>query len=115
MKLKLPHKTIDLDLDLPLEDRIPIIDNVLQTEIEFHSSTMTIEEYFRATWENSGTKICLDIIGYYLTKEKQDLSILSQDREKELSSGSSRHVTFSSMGYENQVNVGAIDPDDYEY
>lgn len=115
MKLKLPHQTIDLDLELPLDERIPVINNILQTNIEFHNSTMTIEEYFHETWGNESTKICLDIIGYYLTKERQDLSILSQDREKELSVGSARHVTFSSMGYENQVNVGAIDPDDYEY
>lgn len=115
MKLKLPHQTIELDLNLPLNERIPIINNILQTRIEFHSSTMTIEDYFHETWDNQGTKICLDIIGYYLTKENQEMSVLSAQREREMANGSGRHVTFSSMGYENQVNVGAIDPEDYDY
>lgn len=115
MKLKLPHKTIDLDLDSPVEERVATINNILSTKMEFHNSTMTIEEYFQATWDNPSTKICLDVIGYFLTKENHDLSVLSKDREKEMANGSERHVTFSSMGHENQTNVGVKDPDDYEY
>lgn len=112
MKLKLPHKTYNLNMDLELEDRIPIIDSILEDKIVFHSETMTTEEYFRHTWEKSNTKICLDIIGYYLTKEKRNLEILSTKKQLEMDTGSKRHTTFSGMGLENQVQVGVIDVED---
>lgn len=113
MKLKLPHKTYDLDMTLECEDRIPIIDNLLKDEIEFHSETMTTEEYFRHTWEKKNTIICLDIIGYYLTKEKRNLEILSTKKQLEMETGSKRHTTFSGMGLDNQVKIGVVEEEGY--
>src|SRR5699024_1925954 len=113
MKLQLPNKTYDLDMSIPLENRILEINSILEEKVEFHNSTMSIEEYFRETWDNQGTKMCMDMIGYYLTKVDKDLSTMSNKKVEELERGSNRHTTFSSMGYENQVDVGVIDPDDY--
>lgn len=109
MKLKLPHTTYNLNMDLELEDRIPVINDILAEEIEFHSETMTTEEYFRYTWDKQNTKIALDIIGYYLTKEKRNLEILSTKKQLEMETGSKRHTTFSGMGLDNQVKVGIVD------
>ena len=109
MKLKLPHKTHNLDMDLDLEDRIPVINDILEDEIVFHSEIMTTEEYFRHTWEKQNTKIALDIIGYYLTKEKRNLEILSTKKQLEMDTGSKRHTTFSGMGLDNQVAIGLVD------
>lgn len=112
MKLKLPHKTYDLDMALSVEDRMIVINELLREKIEFHAETMTVEEYFRYTWDKSNSKICMDIIGYYLTKEDRKLEVLSNDKQKEMLKGSKRHTTFSGMGYDNQVAVGLIDIDD---
>lgn len=112
MKLKLTHKTYNLDMDLPLEDRIPVINKILNEKIEFHEEIMSVEEYFRHTWNKQNTKISLDIIGYYLTKEDRNLDVLSVKKQLEMHNGSKRHTTFSGMGYDNQVAVGLIDIDD---
>lgn len=112
MKLKLTHKTYDLDMELPLENRIPVINNILNESIEFHEEAMTVEEYFRYTWNKQNTKISLDIISYYLTKEDRDLEVLSVKKQLEMQNGSKRHTTFSGMGYDNQVSVGLIDIED---
>ena len=112
MKLKLPHKTHILDMCLPLDNRVQVINKILLEDIEFHSEVMTVEEYFRYTWNKQNTKISLDIIGYYLTKEKRELDILSTKKQLEMETGSKRHTTFSGMGYDNQVSIGLIDMDD---
>lgn len=112
MKLKLTHKTYSLDMELPLESRIPIINNILNENIEFHEEMMTVEEYFRHTWNKQNTKISLDIIAYYLTKEDRNLEVLSVKKQLEMQNGSKRHTTFSGMGYDNQVAVGLIDIED---
>lgn len=115
MKLKLPHKTYDLDMNLNITDRLVVINELLKEKIEFHDETMTVEEYFRYTWTNpkANSKTCMDIIGYYLTKEEKDLEILSKGKQNEMLKGSKRHTTFSGMGYDNQVAVGLIDVDEY--
>lgn len=115
MKLKLPHKTFELDMEASIEKRMTIINEILNDVIEFQEASMTVEEYFRETWNKSNTKVCMDIIGYYLTKVEKDLTILSNDRNKEMLKGSKRHTTFSGMGYENQVSIGLVDIDDSNY
>lgn len=109
MKLKLPHRDYELDMEAPLDERKKHTDKILGDKIEFHSVTMTVEEYFRHTWNKQNTKIALDILGYYLTKEDKNLEILSNTKQKEMIKGSKRHTTFSGMGYDNQVKVGLVD------
>lgn len=112
MKLKMTHKTYNLDMELTLEDRVKVINNILAEDIEFHQETMSVEEYFRYTWNKQNTKISLDIIGYYLTKENRDLEVLSTKKQLEMETGSRRHTTFSGMGYDNQVSLGLVDIED---
>lgn len=115
MKLYLPHREVDLDTTLSFDGRNEVIFGILAEEIVFHEQTMTVEEYFRYTWEKQPSKISMDIIGYYLTKnnfEGEDREVLSNKKQKEIRKGSKRHTTFSGMGYDNQVAVGLIDIDD---
>lgn len=133
MKLKLPHGEIFLDSELPFETRKQEVDKLLASKIVFQSETMTVEEYFRHTWEKSPTKTCMDMIGYYLTKNnrseeeleadkkeddknyKEDKYVLSNKKTKEMQKGSYRHTTFSSMGIEYQTMMGIDDIDDSNY
>ena len=115
MKLRLPHKTHNLDLKMETDDRLALINRILTEEINFQDQTMTVEEYFSHTWDKQNTKVALDIIGYFLTKEDKKLEILSNSKRKEMENGSNRHTTFSGMGIENQVAVGLVDIDDSNY
>jgi hypothetical protein len=136
MKLHLPHREVNLDSNLSYEDRNKVIFALLEETIEFHEQTMTVESYFRYTWNKQPTKVSMDIIGYYLTKNnmneaeleeiedeneketnnsnnnKEDRWVISNKKQKEMRKGSKRHTTFSGMGYENQVKVGLIEADD---
>jgi hypothetical protein len=117
MKLKMPHKTYILDFDLSIEKRLETVNNILSDTIDINDTKMTVEEYFRETWDvlshKDTTLFYKEVIGYYLTKEKKDLSTLSRDKLKEMSRGSKRHTTFSGMGYDNQIAVGLIDIDEH--
>jgi hypothetical protein len=115
MKLYLPHREVNLDASLSFDERNKVIYKLLEEEIEFHEEIMTVEEYFRYTWNKQPSKISMDIIGYYLTKnnaEGEDRDVLSVKKEKEIRKGSKRHTTFSGMGQDNQVKVGLIDLED---
>lgn len=112
MKLKLPHKIYNLDMELPLDKRREVIDVMFLENVKFHEETMTVEDYLYYTFQKPNTIIILDIIGYYLTKENKNLEVLSNTKQKEMIEGSKRHTTFSGMGYDNQVAVGIIDIDD---
>lgn len=115
MKLQLPHRDVNLDSQLPFQERNSFIRKLLEEKIEFHNETMTVEEYFRYTWTKSTTKTCMDIIGYYLTKgntEGEDREVMSHKKAEEMRKGSKRHTTFSSMDYNRQVEFGLIDTDD---
>lgn len=115
MKLFLPHREVVLDANLGFAERNEIINQLLQEVIEFHEQKMTVEDYFRYTWNKSPTKMSMDIIGYYLTKNNidgEDRDVLSKGQQKEMLKGSKRHTTFSGMGYDNQVKVGLIDIED---
>lgn len=115
MKVELPHKNVNLDASLNPDAKMEIIFKLLDEEIVFHNETMTLEEYFRLTFEIQSSIIAMDIIGYYLTKENRVLEIMSTKKQEEMQKGSKRHVTFTSMGYVNQVRNGVIDSDDYQF
>lgn len=112
MEILLPHRKVELDTSLTFEERTKVINSLLNEVIDFHAQSMTVEEYFRFTWKKNSTITCMDIIGYYLSKEEKDLTILSQKKENEMAKGSKRHTTFSSMGKENQQQYGLIDLDE---
>lgn len=115
MKLDLPQKTIDLNMSLEIDERMKVVDEILKMKIKVKNDDVILEDYFHETFNNQETRRALDTIGYYLTKVEKDLTILSQEKIKEMNNGSKRHVTFTSMGYENQVSLGVIDEDDYTH
>lgn len=118
MKLYLPHREVTLDTSLPFPERNNEIYRILDEEIEFQALKMSVEEYFRLTWDKPHTKVSLDIIGYYLTKGNfggEDREILSNVKQKEMRKGSKRHTTFSAMSYENQMSIGIKDFDDSNF
>lgn len=118
MKLKLPHRDVILKSDIEFEERNEIIESVLLENMKFHSKEMSVEEYFRETWDKPATKTALDMIGYYLTKgnaEGEDREVLSHRKAEEMRKGSSRHTTFSSMDYGRQEEFGIIDVDDSNF
>lgn len=115
MKLHLPHKSYDMDMSIPIEERKVVVDKILIDSIEFHDETMTVEEYFRYTWNKDYTKTLMDMIAYYLTKEEKELDVLSHKKQKEMEKGSKRHTTFSSLSIDNQVAIGITDMDDNDY
>lgn len=112
MKILLPHREVSLDSSLDMQQRKQVIEALLSEEIEFHAQTMTLEEYLRFTWNKQPSKTIMDMFSYYLTKEEKDKEVLSTDRIKEMEKGSKRHVTFGSMGAENQMNFGLSDSEE---
>lgn len=120
MKLILPHRVVKLTPDMDFEGRNELIVKLLEEKIEFHEETMSVEEYFRYTWNKQVTRTSLDIISYYLTKgntdeEGEDKAVLSHKKEKELQKGSKRHVTFTGMSIRQQEDLGIIDVADSNY
>lgn len=123
MKLYLPHREVTLDTSLPYPQRKEAIEKILgeSTNLEDRDfDLMTVEDYFRFTWDEPTTKVLMDIIGYYLTKnnteeEGEDKEVLSNKKQKEIRKGSKRHTTFSGLPNEVQTSMGLKDDkqDDY--
>lgn len=115
MKIELPHRKVNLDMNLQEEERMLVITKLLRERVFFGEEEIDLEEYFRRTFNLMGSKIAMNQIAYYITKENRVLEILSIKKEEEISRGSKRHTTFSAMSYEDQIQYGAIDPDDYQF
>lgn len=118
MKLYLPHREANLDTTLDYDKRNECIHAILEEEVEFHSETMTVEDYFRRTWNDKTTKVLMDVIGYYLTKNNtvgEDREVLSNYKQKEMRVGSKRMITFSGMEIGDQLSYGITEVDDYTH
>lgn len=117
MKLILAHREVSLTSELDYQERKMFIENLLSEPTglkDNEDDDLTIEQYFRYTWEKQNTRTAMDIISYYLTKgnsdfEGEDKEVLSHRKEKELKKGSKRHVTFSAMSVKHQEDLGLID------
>lgn len=117
MKLILPHRKVKLDTELNEEQRKTAIELLLQEDVPFdrvkdgqlESIYISLEEYLRITWNKPNSKILMDIMSYYLTKEEKNLEILSNEKQKEIVKGSKRHTNFSSLGYNDSLTLGLID------
>lgn len=69
MKLQLPHKIIELNFNLPFEERIQYIKSLLENEeIIYLGKKITLDLYFSVTSQNYHTINLLDMMGYYITK-----------------------------------------------
>lgn len=121
MKLILPHREVSLGAELDYKERNTFISELLSEPTgltDNENESLTVEEYFRYTWNKQNTRTSLDIISYYLTKgnsEGEDKEVLSHKKEKELQKGSKRHVTFSGMSIRQQEDLGLIDTSDTNY
>lgn len=121
MKLILPHREVSLVAELDYKERNTFVSNLLSEPTgltDNENESLTVEEYFRYTWNKQNTRTSLDIISYYLTKgnsEGEDKEVLSHKKEKELQKGSKRHVTFSGMSIRQQEDLGLIDTSDTNY
>lgn len=115
MRIELPHRNVNLDASLSPTEKLEVVYKLLDEDIVFHDETMTLEDYFRFTFEIQSSITAMDIISYYLTKENRVLEVLSTKKQEEMRKGSKRHTTFSGMGYADQVRNGVIDSDDYQF
>lgn len=106
MKILLPHKTVSLDSSLSIEEKKKVVESLLSEEMEFHAETMTLEEYLSLTWKKPNSKVIMDMLAYYLTKEEKNLEILSHKKENEISKGSERHTNFSSLSKDDKELLG---------
>lgn len=117
MKLLLSHREVNLSSELDFDERKTFIEELLNEPTGLQDNEndyLTVEQYFRYTWDKQNTRTALDIISYYLTKgnsefEGEDKEVLSHKKEKELKKGSKRHVTFSAMSIIQQEDLGLID------
>jgi hypothetical protein len=112
MKLKLPDgKEIYLDETLDKYERLELIDNLLNKTFKMDDKTFTLESYFRETWFKEKTIVCMDIIGYYLSKDfskksNNDKEVLSRNKFKKMVRGDKNVKIFSDLSHQDQVILG---------
>ncbi len=106
MKILLPHRQVSLDSSLTVEEKKKVVETLLAEEIEFHSETMTLEEYLVYTWNKPKSKVIMDMFTYYLTKEEKNLEILSHKKEKEMNKGTDKYTHFDNLSEENKQALG---------
>jgi hypothetical protein len=115
MKLRLPtNKNINLDETLNSEERLEFINNLLLIEFDLDDRHFTLEKYFRETWDKENTKVCMDIIGYYLSKGcvpkyHHDKEVLSKSKIHKMNNGDKNKINFSDLKLEDQFALGLID------
>lgn len=116
MRLKLPNETIILDPTLSSEAKLIVIEKLLTKKIEFLGETITLDRYFNLTWDTNSTRVCLDIIGYYLTREykQRDKEVLSRKSFKQMTRGNKYNTPYSSLSNKDKLKVGILDYEDYE-
>lgn len=69
MKIQLPNTIIELNLELPIEERVQYIQSILENEkIVYRGEDISLEIYLTATSQVHHTIVILDILGYYMTK-----------------------------------------------
>lgn len=92
MKIKISNKEFIFKDTSNVEERKNLIQEFLDTKLEFATGMMSIEEYFTETWDKPNTKKAMDMIGYYLSKmpdqkRKRDQMVLNKNKMKEMESG----------------------------
>lgn len=120
MRLKLPHREVVLDSDLTYPERNELIKKLLS---EKYNEDLTVEEYFQETWNIQHTIICMDMIGYYLSKgnvplnddgtKPQDDEVLSHKKQKEIEQGTRKYSNFSNLSLTDKVSLGLDTDNDY--
>ena len=114
------------------EVRLIEIERFLKIELKFDNKKMTVEDYFRYTWNEPATIYSMEKISLYLSKMpaqngKHDKDTLSRNDEMEMKKGvrwttkdnkkvleKSRYMNFSDAGIEEKVSLGLNDIDDLD-
>jgi hypothetical protein len=114
MKLKIPTRDVYLDPTLDSEERLDFINNLLQFKFDLDEKHFTLEQYFQETWNKENTKVCMDIIGYYLSKGgiakyQHDKEVLSKSKVYKMNNGDKNKINFSDLKLEDQFALGLID------
>lgn len=65
----MPHKTYELPNLIPYEQRKQLIEDMLTDEVELHEGILTVEQYLQRVWDKEDSKVTMDIVGYYLSKD----------------------------------------------
>lgn len=112
------------------EERLAEINYFLETELIFDNMKMTVEDYFRYTWNDSNTVNIMGKISFYLSKMpnqngRHDKELLSKNDEMEMTKGvrwitkehkkvaeKGRYINFSDTSIEDKVSLGLNDTDD---
>ncbi|WP_341323384.1 hypothetical protein NSQ62_07890 [Solibacillus sp. FSL H8-0523] len=132
MKLKFSNGESFLFSDLiEPEERLAEINYFLKTELVFDNMKMTVEEYFRYTWNDLNTVHIMDKISFYLSKMpnqrgKHDKALLSKNDEMEMNKGvrwttkghkkvaeKARYINFSDSSIEEKISLGLHDTDEF--
>lgn len=92
MEIKINDKTFELKEVADVNERKRIVEDFMKTTLELATEDMTVEEYYRFTWEKPSTMTSLDRIGYYLSKMpeqngKKDTEVLTTNKELEMNKG----------------------------
>ena len=136
MKLKIGSiKTFYLPDNIGSKERLKEVNETLNSLVRFDGEEMTVEEYFRLTWnvEVNGinkTKNTLERIGTYLSKMpeqkgRHDKYVFSRNDVLEMNKGvrwkttkgirvlgKSRYTVFSDLGVEDKVSLGLLEEND---
>lgn len=133
MIIKIRDKKYTFSDTIEPSERNIEIQKMLDDEIVLDEVKMTIEEYFRTTWNKNPTIVALDKIGNYLSKMpdqngKHDKEVLSRNDELEMTKGvrwktiknkrelvDGRYTTFSEMSKEEKVDLGLIEVNDSDF
>jgi len=131
MKLKFTNgKSFLLPDSIEPSERLIEINKVLESELIFDGRKMTVESYFRETWNKPTTLTALDRISYYLSKMPEqkgqhDSAILSKNDEMEMNQGvrwktqkgeriivKARYSNFGDLSLDLKAEIGLIDTSD---
>lgn len=128
MKLKFTNgKSFLLPDNIEPEERLVEINKVLESTLKFHGEEMTVEEYFRYTWDKDHTRTTLDRISFYLAKMPEqsgqhDKEIISRNDDMEMVKGvrwvnrngektieKARYINHSDLKIEQKVELGLVE------
>lgn len=119
MQLKLYNIKLDVDLDdnLPIEEKKTLINHLLNQSISLDDMQITLEDYLRITWFKGYTKYFLGSLATYLCRKnpKTDKYILSQTQLSKMKKGDNRTVLFSSLTKQDKEKLGLIDYEEDKY
>lgn len=124
------NKTFVFPDNIEPEERLILVNNMLNETITINCEELTVDEHFRDTFNVRGTITNLEKISYYLSKMpeqngKEDKEILSRNDILEMDKGvrkttkngknivvNSKYRNFSETTMNDAVKIGIVDSDE---